>query len=98
MRVMSIDPPNAPWYNYPRKYEGTFVMSLLVKNYTIGKTVVNDTGKTIGQYRIFSDNKIEGERETTLFFVNILDECVGYMDIEADMAQATGFISEWGVN
>lgn len=67
----------------------------LETNYTIGGVVVEDTGKRLGDLVIYTP-KVDGD-DLTLYFVNREGNLVGKMEVEAEMSQGCGYISDWNV-
>ena len=72
-------------------------MNIIKKEFTLNGKVVTDTGKRVGAYHIFEDQAGRDDYGLVLHFVDIDQNLVGTVSVEADMGQGTGYVSGYEV-
>lgn len=72
-------------------------MNTIKKEFTLNGKVVTDTGKRVGAYRIFEGKSGEDDYGLVLHFVDIDQNLVGTISVEAEMGQGIGYVSGYEV-
>lgn len=67
----------------------------LKQSFTINGEIVVPTGKKLGNLTIYQNEKEFDD--LTLHFVDDKGKVVGSLNVEAEMSQGMGYISDWSV-
>ena len=72
-------------------------MNTIKKEFTLNGKIVTYTGKRVGAYHIFEEQAGEGDYGLVLHFVDIDQNLVGTISVEAEMGQSIGYVSGYEV-
>lgn len=68
----------------------------LKQSFTINGVVVVPTEQRLGNLIVYK--KDDNEWDLTLYFVDDLGMVVGTLNVEADMSQGVGYVSDWSIS